>query len=85
MSTPKRATVYFEPGVYQALRLRALATHRSMSELVNEAVRNALAQAGAAISAIDGHRKGSTASFDRLAQALKRRRLAHHRAKPPRS
>jgi hypothetical protein len=85
MSTPKRATVYFEPGVYQALRLRALATHRSMSELVNEAVRTALAQASAAISANDRHSKGSSASFDRLAQALKRRRLAHHRSKPPRS
>ena len=85
MNTPKRATIHFEPGVYQALRLRALATHRSMSELVNEAVRAALAQAGAEISAIDRQGKGGSASFDRLAQALKRRRLAHHRSKPPRS
>jgi len=74
MSTPKRATVYFEPEVYQALRVRAIATHRSVSELVNESVRTALALAGAEISVITRPKKGSSASFDRLAQALKRRR-----------
>ena len=85
MSTPKRVTVYFEPAIYQALRLRALAAHRSISEFVNEAVRTALTQGGAEISAIDRPKKGSSASFDRLVQALKRRRLLRHRSRPPRS
>lgn len=82
MSTPKRATVYFEPEIYNALRLRALAAHRSISELVNEAVRSALSQGGAEISAIDPPKKTSSASFDRLVQALKRRRQVR---RPPRS
>jgi hypothetical protein len=85
MSIPKRATVYFEPEVYQALRLRALAAHRSMSEIVNEAVRTALKQAVAERSAVDRSKKGSSASFDRLVEALKRRRLVRHRSRPPRS
>lgn len=34
----KRTTVYFEPDVHEALRLKALDTGRSISELVNEAV-----------------------------------------------
>jgi hypothetical protein len=84
MSTPKRATVYFEPEVYQALRVRAVAAHCSMSELINAAVRAALAQGGAEISALDRHKKGGSASYERLVQALKRRRLVG-RSKAPRS
>ena len=41
-SSSKRSTVYFEPEVHQALRLKAALTHRSVSDLVNEAVRNVL-------------------------------------------
>lgn len=35
----KRSTVYFDPVIHQALRLKAAATHTSLSELVDEAVR----------------------------------------------
>ena len=35
----KRSTVYFEPEIHQALRLKAASTHLSVSEVVNEAVR----------------------------------------------
>jgi hypothetical protein len=35
----KRSTVYFDPAIHQALRLKAAATHTSLSELVDEAVR----------------------------------------------
>ena len=38
----KRSTIYFEPEVHQALRLKAAYTHRSVSDLVNEAVRSIL-------------------------------------------
>lgn len=38
----KRSTIYFEPEIHQALRLKSAVTHRSVSELVNEAVRNLL-------------------------------------------
>ena len=42
MNNPsKRSTVYFEPEVHQALRLKAANTHRSVSDLVNGAFRNA--------------------------------------------
>ena len=43
MDTPKRATVYFEPDVHRALRLKAAASDRSISDMVNEAVKAALA------------------------------------------
>jgi plasmid stability protein len=44
MPTPRRSTIYLEPELHQALRLKAAATDRSLSDLVNEAVRAALAE-----------------------------------------
>jgi hypothetical protein len=35
----KRSTVYFEPAIHNALKLKAAATDSSVSELVDEAVR----------------------------------------------
>ncbi|WP_372628123.1 ribbon-helix-helix domain-containing protein [Arsukibacterium sp.] len=40
MSTlSKRSTVYFEPSIHQALKLRAASSDTSVSELIDEAVR----------------------------------------------
>ena len=44
MNTPKRATIYLEPEVHKALRLRAAANDRSISDMVNDAVKAALAE-----------------------------------------
>lgn len=46
MSEPgaKRATVYFEPDLHRAIRLKAAHTQRSISEIVNDAVRMALCE-----------------------------------------
>lgn len=44
MTAPRRSTIYLEPDLHQALRLKAAATERSVSDLVNEAVRSALAE-----------------------------------------
>ena len=38
----KRSTVYFEPEIHHALRMKAASAHISVSEVVNEAVRIAL-------------------------------------------
>ena len=75
MSIPKRATVYFEPEVHKALRLRAAANDRSISELVNEAVRVSLAEDAADLSAIDRRNKERSESFDSFVQGMKRRGL----------
>ena len=37
-----RATIYLEAPLHQALRLKATTSHRSMSDIVNDAVRSAL-------------------------------------------
>jgi hypothetical protein len=40
----KRATIYFDPDLHKALRLKAVETNQSLSELVNDAVQEALAR-----------------------------------------
>jgi len=37
-----RSTLYLEPEVHQALRIKAANAHRSISEIVNDAIRAAL-------------------------------------------
>jgi plasmid stability protein len=40
----KRSTIYFDEQLHEALRLKAAHTHRSISDIVNDAVRAALAE-----------------------------------------
>ena len=42
--TTKRSTIYFDPQLHAALRLKAVHSNRSLSDLVNDAVRAALAE-----------------------------------------
>ena len=73
MDTPKRATVYFEAEVHRALRLKAAASDRSISDMVNDAVRVALAE-DAEDLAVFSERKGEKSlSFDTFVQGLRRR------------
>ncbi len=49
----KRSTIYLDPALHQALRLKALETSRSMSEIINEAVKEALAEDAEDLAAFD--------------------------------
>ncbi len=44
MSDAKRATVYFDVEIHRALKLKAAANDRTISDLVNDAVRLALVE-----------------------------------------
>ena len=74
MDSQKRATVYFEADVHRALRLRAVAADRSISEMVNDAVRAALAEDAEDLAAFADRKSDRTLSFDTLVRSLKRRR-----------
>ena len=43
-SSAKRVTIYFNPELHRAVRLKTVETSRSMSELVNQAVKESLAE-----------------------------------------
>jgi plasmid stability protein len=44
MADSRRSTIYLDADLHQALRLKSAATDRSLSDLVNDAVRAALAE-----------------------------------------
>jgi hypothetical protein len=71
--TAKRATIYFEPFLHRALRLQAAATDRSISELVNEAVKAALRQDASDIEAFEVREKEPDYAFEDVVKDLKRR------------
>ncbi|MEZ5530925.1 MAG: hypothetical protein R3E69_00920 [Steroidobacteraceae bacterium] len=75
MSNPKRATVYFDPEVHKALRLRAAASDQSISDMVNAAVRASLAEDAADLAAFDKRKRERSVSFDSFVQGMKRRGL----------
>lgn len=73
MGTTKRATVYFDPDLHRALRLKAAATERSISALVNEAVELALREDADDLEAYEERRDEPVLSFDEVVKDMKRR------------
>jgi len=73
MESQKRATVYFDAEVHQALRLKAAASPRSISEMVNEAVRVALAEDAEDLSAFEERKGEGSISFESFIQDSRRR------------
>lgn len=69
----KRATVYFEPELHRALRLKAVETEQSVSDLVNEAVRVLLAEDAEDLAALKERVDESTISFENFVTSLKER------------
>ena len=69
----KRATVYFDPYLHRALRLKAAETDRSISELVNEAVKAALAEDANDLEAFEMREKEPDYAFEDVVKDLKRR------------
>lgn len=73
MDAQKRATVYFESDVHRALRLRAAALDRSISGMVNDAVKAALAKDAEDLAAFAERKKDKNISFGTFVQGMKRR------------
>jgi plasmid stability protein len=69
--TTKRATIYFEPVLHQALRLKAAHTHKSVSEIVNDAVRQALREDQEDLSAFEDRIAEPEMSYEALLKDLK--------------
>ncbi|MGK7913296.1 MAG: ribbon-helix-helix protein, CopG family [Synechococcus sp.] len=67
----KRSTVYFDPELHKALRLKAASTHRSVSELVNEAVRQALQEDVEDLAAFEEREAEPTMTYEELLNDLK--------------
>ena len=73
MSSAKRATVYFEPEIHRALRLKAATSDRSISDMVNDAVKLTLAEDAEDLDAFEKRRREPNLDFEQFLKALKRR------------
>ena len=73
MATPtKRATIYFDPNLHKALRLKAVETSRSVSELVNAAVREALSDDAEDLLAFEERADETLISYEEMVKRLKK-------------
>ena len=68
----KRATIYFDPNLHKALRLKAVETSRSVSELVNEAVREALSDDAEDLLAFEERANETLLSYEEMVKRLKK-------------
>ena len=67
----KRATIYFDPDLHKALRLKSVETSRSVSDLVNQAVKEALAEDAEDLFAFDERADEPLISYDEMVKSLK--------------
>ena len=68
----KRATIYFDPVLHKALRLKSVETSRSVSDLVNEAVKEALAEDAEDFLSFDERADEPLISYDEMVKRLKK-------------
>lgn len=68
----KRSTVYLDPALHKALRIKALETSRSMSEIINEAVREALAEDAEDLSSFEERADEPLIGYEEMIKRLKK-------------
>lgn len=68
----KRVTVYLDPALHRALQLQAIETSRSVSELINDAIREGLAEDARDLAAFDNRADEPAVAFEDFVKGLKR-------------
>lgn len=72
-TSQKRATIYFDPELHRALRLKAAETDHSISELVNEAVKLSLAEDEEDLAAFEARASEPNLQFEEVLKDLRQR------------
>ncbi len=67
----RRATVYLEPDLHRILRFKAAETDRSVSDLVNDAVRLSLLEDAEDMAAFKERAKEPSLAFETVLRAFK--------------
>jgi hypothetical protein len=68
----KRTTIYLDPQLHHALRIKATETEHSMSELIQEAVRISLAEDAVDLEALEQRRTEQSLPFEQVLKKLKK-------------
>ena len=69
----KRATVYIEEDLHKALRLKALEVERTVSQLINEAIRGSLGEDAEDLEAFKERAREKSIPFEDAVKKLKAR------------
>lgn len=72
-TTPKRATIYLDPHLHRALKVKAAETERSLSEIVNDAVKQSLAEDVEDLAAFEERAHEPSLAFEVVLKDLKKR------------
>ncbi len=67
-----RATVYLDPDLHKALRLKAVETDQSISKLVNDAIKESLAEDSDDITAFEARAREPLVGYDVMIKRLKK-------------
>jgi hypothetical protein len=73
MALAKRATIYLEPDIHRLLKLKSVEAERSVSDLVNDAVRRSLSEDADDLKAIRDRSKEPTVAFETVLKDLRKR------------
>lgn len=68
----KRTTIYFDDALHRALRLKAIESHHSVSELISDAVRLSLAEDADDVEAYNARKRETRVSFEDALKHLKK-------------
>jgi plasmid stability protein len=71
-SKTKRATIYLDPQLHRALRIKAAETDHSISDLVNEAIRQSLTEDMEDLEAFKERSEEPNLPFEDVLKELKR-------------
>ncbi len=72
-TTSKKSTIYFDPQIHKALRMKAAETDSSVSDIVNNAVRLTLSEDAEDIAAFDERASEPNLSFEDVLKDLRKR------------
>ena len=72
-TSKKRTTIYFDPDIHRALRIKSAETDRSISELVNQAVQINLREDVDDLEAFEQRTKEPNLIFEDVLKDLKAR------------
>jgi hypothetical protein len=67
-----RATVYLDPEIHKALKLKAVETAQSLSKLVNDAIKESLVEDVEDIAAFEERAKEPLISYEAMIKRLKK-------------
>ena len=68
----KRATIYLDPDLHKALRIKSAETDHSISEIVNDAIKYSLAEDSIDLAAFEDRKDEPFIAFEDVLKELKK-------------